>query len=216
MKFLSEQLSDKLEILTESATEEGKAPEYYIEGVFLQSEIKNRNNRIYPRAIVAKEVERYKRDMVAKKMSYGELQHPSSLQIDLDRVSHLITELYQDPSDDRLWRGKARLMQNTPCGRIALSILQEGGNLGLSSRAGGSVIREDGVDIVQDDFRLVTAGDIVWIASAQTAESVSLLAESVEWELDDQGIFQVKEIKQQDKSVAQLKAFEKLLYQLKL
>lgn len=216
MKFLTEQ-NNKLEILTEASADEGKEPEYYIEGVFLQSEIKNRNGRIYPREVMARAVEDYKREYVDKQRAYGELEHPQSLNINLDRISHLITDIYQDPNDDRLWRAKAKLL-DTPCGRIAKAILKEGGHLGVSSRAGGSVVRKNGADIVQNDFRLVTAGDLVFLSSAQTAENVSLLAESTqEWEWDavNEEFVPKQGLTEQEKTDLQLSAFKNLLENLK-
>lgn len=214
MKFLSEQ-TNKLEILTESA-DEGKEPEYYIEGVFLQSEIKNRNGRIYPRDVMARAVEVYKHDYVDKMRAYGEWEHPQNLSINLDRISHLITDIYQDPNDNRLWRAKAKLL-DTPCGRIAKAILKEGGHLGVSSRAGGSVVRKNGADIVQNDFRLVTAGDLVFLSSAQTAENVSLLVESTqdwEWDETNNEFVPKKGLTEQQKTELQVMSFEKLLNSL--
>lgn len=214
MKFLSEQTT-KLEVLTESV-DEGKEPEYYIEGVFLQSEIKNRNGRIYPRDVMARAVEVYKRDYVDKMRAYGEWEHPQNLSINLDRISHLITDIYQDPNDDRLWRAKAKLL-DTPCGRIAKAILKEGGHLGVSSRAGGSVVRKNGADIVQNDFRLVTAGDLVFLSSAQTAENVSLLVESTqdwEWDETNNEFVPKKGLTEQQKTQLQVVSFEKLLNSL--
>ncbi len=215
MKFLAEQ-TNNLEVLTEAAAEEGKEPEYYIEGVFLQSEIKNRNGRIYPREVMEKAVEVYKREYVDKMRAYGELNHPTNLSINLDRISHLITDIYPDANDNRLWRAKAKLL-DTPCGRIAKTILKEGGHLGVSSRAGGSVVRKNGADVVQSDFRLVTAGDLVFLSSAQTAENVSLLVESAqEWDWDEtnQQFIPKQGLTEQEKTEAQLSCFKKLLEQL--
>lgn len=210
MKLLTEQ-TNTLSVLTESA--EGKEPEYFIEGVFLQSEIKNRNGRIYPREVMAHAVDVYKREYVDKQRAYGELNHPNDLSINLDRISHLITDIYQDPQDNRLWRAKAKLL-DTPCGRIAKAILREGGHLGVSSRAGGSVVHRNGADIVQNDFRLVTAGDLVFLSSAQTAENVSLLTESTqEWEWDETNneFVPKKALTEEQKTELQVNSFEKLL-----
>ena len=178
MKFLSEQIED-FKILTESK-EESDEPEYYLEGVFLQANIKNRNGRIYPLDIMKKEVDRYRAEYVDKKRAFGELNHPTNPSINLDRVSHIITDIWQEGD---FFKARAKIL-DTPLGKIVKAMIKEGCQLGVSSRAMGSVTRRNGVDYVGDDFRLVTAGDIVWEPSAQTAFPKGLM-EDVEWEYDE-------------------------------
>lgn len=178
MKFLSEQV-EEFEILTESK-DESSEPEYFLEGVFLQADIKNRNGRIYPLDIMKKEVDRYRAEYVDKKRAFGELNHPTNPAINLDRVSHIITDIWQDGS---FFKARAKIL-DTPLGKIVKAMIKEGCQLGVSSRALGSVTRKNGVDYVGDDFRLVTAGDIVWEPSAQTAFPQGLM-EDLEWEYDE-------------------------------
>lgn len=155
MKLITE-LSEDIEYITEG--DEGQPKSLYIKGVFLQSAIKNRNGRIYPEHVMDNEVGRYIKESVSAKTSFGELGHPASPQIGLDRVSHIITELNKEGTN---WVGKAKIM-NTPMGDIARGIIESGGRLGVSSRAMGTVKpNSQGINEVQSDFRLATAGDIV-------------------------------------------------------
>lgn len=155
----------------------GKKKEYFIEGIFLQSELKNRNGRIYPQATMDKEVQRYMEQYVAKNRAYGELGHPDTPSINLDRVSHLIVDLRKEGTN---YIGKAKILE-TPMGMIARGLLDGGANLGVSSRALGSLKENsDGVQIVQDDFMLSTAADIVADPSAPDA-FVRGIMESAEW-----------------------------------
>jgi hypothetical protein len=155
----------------------GKKKEYFIEGIFLQSELKNRNGRIYPQATMDKEVTRYMEQYVAKNRAYGELGHPDTPSINLDRVSHLIVDLRKEGTN---YIGKAKILE-TPMGMIARGLLDGGANLGVSSRALGSLKENsEGVQIVQDDFMLSTAADIVADPSAPDA-FVRGIMESSEW-----------------------------------
>lgn len=155
----------------------GKGKEYFIEGIFLQSECKNRNGRIYPEAVMDREVKRYNETYIAKNRAYGELGHPDSPAINLDRVSHLITELRKDGTN---WIGKAKIL-DTPMGKIARGLLDGGANLGVSSRALGSLKANNaGVQIVQDDFMLATAADIVADPSGPNC-FVQGIMEGAEW-----------------------------------
>lgn len=155
----------------------GKKKEYFIEGIFLQSELKNRNGRIYPQQTMDKEVQRYMEQYVAKNRAYGELGHPDTPSINLDRVSHLIVDLRKEGTN---YIGKAKILE-TPMGMIARGLLDGGANLGVSSRALGSLKENsDGVQIVQDDFMLSTAADIVADPSAPDA-FVRGIMESAEW-----------------------------------
>lgn len=170
---------------------------YFIEGVFLQGEIKNRNGRIYPMDIMKKEVERYTKENIEKNRAYGELGHPDSPTINLDRVSHMIKELKLDGNN---YVGKAKIM-DTPYGKIVKSLIDEGANLGVSSRGMGSLrAKNDGTQLVQDDFMLATAGDIVADPSAPDA-FVRGVMEGKEWVFVD-GKFVEKDIEQVRKEIA--------------
>ena len=155
----------------------GKPREYFIEGVFLQSDLKNRNGRMYPESVMDKEVGRYIKEYVEKNRAYGELGHPDSPSINLDRVSHLIVGLKKEGTN---YVGKAKIL-DPPMGKIAKGLLDGGANLGVSSRALGSLkMNKEGVQIVQDDFMLSTAADIVADPSAPDA-FVRGIMESKEW-----------------------------------
>ncbi|CAB5221491.1 prohead core scaffolding protein and protease [uncultured Caudovirales phage] len=155
----------------------GKGKEYFIEGVFLQSELKNRNGRMYPESVMDNEVGRYMKEYVEKNRAYGELGHPDTPSINLDRVSHLITSLRKEGTN---YIGRAKILE-TPMGQIARGLLDGGANLGVSSRALGSLkANNEGVQIVQDDFMLSTAADIVADPSAPDA-FVRGIMENKEW-----------------------------------
>ena len=144
----------------------GKGKQYFIEGPFLQSEIVNRNGRMYQESVMDKEVERYNKEYVAKNRAYGELGHPDTPSINLDRVSHMITSLRKEGTN---YIGKAKIL-DTPMGKIVKGLLDGGANLGVSSRAMGSLkANNQGIQIVQDDFMLSTAADIVADPSAPDA-----------------------------------------------
>ena len=174
MKLITEVFED-LRTITE-AREDGKK-NVYIEGVFLQGGIKNRNGRMYPVETLAKEVERYNEAYVKSGRALGELGHPEGPQINLDRVSHLITNLRQEGTN---FIGRAKLM-DTPFGNIAKGLVAEGVKLGVSSRGMGSLkLNKEGINEVQDDFYLATAADIVADPSAPDA-FVNGIMEGVEW-----------------------------------
>lgn len=174
-----------------------KSKNYFIEGVFLQGEIKNRNGRVYPMEVMSKEVERYTKEYIDKNRAYGELGHPDSPTINLDRVSHMIKELRLEGTN---YVGKAKIM-DTPYGKIVKSLIDEGANLGVSSRGMGSLRqRNDGTQLVQDDFMLATAGDIVADPSAPDA-FVRGVMEGKEWMFVD-GKFVEKDIEQVRREIA--------------
>jgi hypothetical protein len=173
MKLITE-VNEQVRYITEE--KEGKKT-LYIEGVFLQSNIKNRNGRIYPGDIMGKEINRYMKEAVENNRAFGELGHPDGPSINLDRVSHIITELRQDGDN---WIGKAKLTE-TPMGNIARGLIESGGQLGVSSRGLGTLKENrDGVQVVQDDFHLATAADIVADPSAPDA-FVRGIMENKEW-----------------------------------
>ena len=155
----------------------GKGKTYFIEGVFLQANLQNRNGRMYPEKVMDNEVNRYIKEYVEKNKAYGELGHPETPSINLDRVSHLIVGLRKEGTN---YIGKAKIL-DTPMGQIARGLLDGGANLGVSSRALGSLkANNEGVQVVQDDFMLSTAADIVADPSAPDA-FVRGIMESKEW-----------------------------------
>ena len=173
MKLITEEISN-VQIITEG---KGANKKLYIEGVFLQGDLKNRNGRVYPMGTLEKEVGRYNENFVAKGRALGELGHPDGPTVNLDRVSHKITSLVREGTN---FRGKAQIL-NTPMGKIASSLLDEGVMLGVSSRGVGS-LREDrsGAKVVGEDFQLATAADIVADPSAPDA-FVNGIMEGKEW-----------------------------------
>jgi len=173
MKLITEEVT-KVKFITEG---KGVTKKLYIEGVFLQGDIKNRNGRMYPVQTLAKEVARYNENFVAKGRALGELGHPDGPTVNLDRVSHKITSLVQEGNN---FKGKAQIL-NTPMGKIASSLLDEGVMLGVSSRGVGSLKEDhDGCKVVGEDFMLATAADIVADPSAPDA-FVSGIMEGKEW-----------------------------------
>ena len=150
--------------------------EYFIEGVFMQSEIKNRNGRVYPKEIMQKEVKRYNKEFVEQDRAFGELGHPEGPTINLDKVSHMITKLEEDGNN---YVGRAKIL-STPNGQIVRNLIDDGAKLGVSSRGLGSLEQKGGAQYVKDDFQLATAGDIVADPSAPEA-FVNGIMEGVEW-----------------------------------
>lgn len=150
--------------------------EYKIKGVFMQSNIKNRNGRVYPKEVLFKEVAAYDKDYIQKNRAFGELGHPEGPTVNLDRVSHMITEL--KPEGDNVL-GEAKIM-STPMGEIVKNLMDEGATLGVSSRGMGSLDQRGGANYVRSDFKLATAGDIVADPSAPNA-FVEGIMEGKEW-----------------------------------
>lgn len=187
MKLIKEYI-ESVKCITEAA-KDTKEKQYYIEGVFLQSNLKNKNGRMYPENTMDNEVNRYVKEYVEKNRAYGELGHPDSPSINLDRVSHMITGLRKEGTN---WIGKAKILE-TPMGKIARGLLEGGANLGVSSRALGTLrMNKEGVQVVQDDFMLSTAADIVADPSAPDA-FVKGIMESVDWVFVD-GKFEQRQI----------------------
>jgi hypothetical protein len=173
MKLITEEVTN-VKILTEG---KGANKKLYIEGVFLQGEIKNRNGRMYPMSTLAREVGRYNETFVNKGRALGELGHPDGPTVNLDRVSHKITSLVQEGNN---FKGKAQIL-STPMGKIASSLLDEGVMLGVSSRGVGSLqTTSEGHKVVGEDFQLATAADIVADPSAPDA-FVNGIMEGREW-----------------------------------
>ena len=172
MKLITEQIED-VKVITEGKGDDKKL---YIEGVFLQAELKNRNGRIYPFKVLETEVNRYNEEYVKTKRALGELGHPDGPTVNLDRVSHRITSLSAEGSN---FIGKAQIL-DTPMGKIAKSLLGEGVQLGVSSRGMGSIDKKEDASYVMDDFMLATAADIVADPSAPDA-FVNGIMEGREW-----------------------------------
>jgi hypothetical protein len=177
MNLITEYREDSVEVITE-AKEDGKK-NYFIEGIFMQGDIKNRNGRIYPSATLESEMDRYNKEFIETKRALGELGHPDGPQINGDRVSHLITDMRRDGND---FYGKAKIL-STPMGEIVKSLLDEGVKIGVSTRGLGSVkAGRNGVMEVQKDFHLSTV-DIVTDPSAPNA-FVNGIMENVEYYYD--------------------------------
>ena len=172
MKLITE-VNESIKVLEEQFNGEKR---YFIEGIFLQAEKKNRNGRVYPVGILRNEVDKYVGEFVEQNRAFGELGHPDGPTVNLERVSHMITELYEDGNN---FIGKAKIME-TPYGKIVANLLSEGAKLGVSSRGMGSVKERAGVNYVQDDFSLATAADIVADPSAPDA-FVDGIMEGKEW-----------------------------------
>jgi hypothetical protein len=172
MKLIAEHL-EEVSYLTEEV--EGQK-QFFITGVFMQGNKKNRNGRIYPTEVLEREVKRYTDAYITSNRAFGELGHPDGPTINLDRVSHMIKELYRDGDN---FVGKAKIM-DTPMGKIVQNLMAEGARLGVSSRGMGSLKQSNGVNVVQSDFYLATAADIVADPSAPDA-FVDGIMEGKEW-----------------------------------
>ena len=186
MKLITEQAVQS-EFLIEEI--DGKK-NYKIKGIFLQSDIKNRNGRVYPKEILEKEVSRYNREFINKRRAFGELGHPDGPVVNLERVSHMITDLHPDGQN---FIGEAKIM-DTPYGKIVKNLINEGAQLGVSSRGMGSLVRRSGVNEVGRDFYLATAADIVADPSAPDA-FVEGIMEGKDWVWDN-GIIKEKDIEE--------------------
>ena len=205
MKLIREDIQEAKLIVEEK---DGKKT-LFIEGIFLQSDLKNRNGRMYPESTMDREVGRYLQEQVKNNRAYGELGHPDTPSINLDRVSHLIVDLRKEGTN---YIGKAKILE-TPMGQIARGLLDGGANLGVSSRALGSLkMNNEGVQIVQDDFMLSTAADIVADPSAPDAY-VRGIMESKEWVFVD-GKFVEQNIEETQKFIR--KASSKNLQEAKI
>ena len=175
MKLISEFNDYAVEPVIVESNESGKK-DYFIEGIFMQSEIKNRNGRIYPKEVIQKEVKRYNKEFVEQDRAFGELGHPEGPTINLDKVSHMITKLEEDGNN---FVGRAKIL-STPNGQIVKNLIDDGAKLGVSSRGLGSLESKGNAQYVKDDFQLATAGDIVADPSAPEA-FVEGIMEGVEW-----------------------------------
>lgn len=218
MKLITEMLEADVEFITEAKEDGGK--NYFIEGVFMQGNIKNRNGRMYPMETLMNEVNRYNKEYVEQNRAYGELGHPQGPTINLERVSHMIKELKQDGNNVM---GRAKIMTETPMGKIVKNLMDEGAKLGVSSRGMGTLKpAKGGINMVQSDFQLATAADIVADPSAPEA-FVEGIMEGVEWlQIDDRWVPQyieetqkkIKTVSKRDLQEAKIAAFAKFLKQL--
>ena len=187
MKLITEEAADSKFIVEEV----GGKKNYKIKGIFLQADIKNRNGRVYPKEILQKEVSRYNREFINKRRAFGELGHPDGPVVNLERVSHMITDLHPDGHN---FVGEAKVM-DTPYGKIVKNLINEGAQLGVSSRGMGSLVRgRGGVNEVGRDFYLATAADIVADPSAPDA-FVEGIMESKEWVWDN-GVIKERDIEE--------------------
>jgi len=202
MKLIREEV-EAVEVLTEESN--GKKT-FYIQGPFLQGDIKNRNGRIYESSILAKEVKRYNEAYISKNRAMGELGHPDGPTVNLERVSHVIKALTPEGSN---FIGEARILE-TPYGKIVKSLIDEGASLGVSSRGMGTLANVGGANVVKDDFYLATAADIVADPSAPDA-FVEGIMEGKEWVWNN-GILkeqEVNELKLQAESKERMARAEK-------
>lgn len=206
-------INEEIQVLTEE-NEPGKK-NYFIEGIFLMCDQKNRNGRVYTFEMMDKKVKEYNNSFVKQKRAFGELGHPEGPTINLERVSHMITDLY---SDKKNFIGRAKIM-DTPYGKIVKNLIDEGAKLGVSSRGIGSLEEKNGVNYVKDDFQLATAADIVADPSAPEA-FVRGIMEGKEW-IYESGRLVEKDVEEIKKSIqkassrkleeAKIKAFERFL-----
>ena len=198
MKLITETI-EKIEVLTE---EKNGKKDYKIRGVFMQADIKNRNGRIYPVETLAKEVKRYTNEFINKKRAFGELGHPDGPTVNLERVSHMITSLKPEGKN---FIGEAKVM-DTPYGKIVKNLIDEGAQLGVSSRGIGSIQQMSGRNVVGKDFYLATAADIVADPSAPDA-FVEGIMEGKEWVWDN-GVLKSMEVEQYKEEIEKTKRAE--------
>ena len=189
MKLITETIQD-VKVITE---EKNGVKSLFITGPFLVGEQKNRNGRVYSKSILEREVKRYNEEYISKNRAFGELGHPDSPSINLDRVSHLIVNMKQEGAN---FIGKAKILE-TPMGKIAKSLLEGGAMLGVSSRGMGSLKETNGVNLVQDDYYLATAADIVADPSAPGA-FVQGIMEGKEWVWDNGVVKEVSIVEMYD------------------
>jgi hypothetical protein len=215
MRLFAE-INEDIQVIAE-AKEDG-TKDYFIEGIFMQGAIKNRNGRVYPIETLAKETNRYVKEYVNKNRAYGELGHPQGPTINLERVSHMITSLKQEGNNII---GKAKIME-TPMGTIVKSLMKEGATLGVSSRGMGTLKDKNGFQEVQSDFQLATAADIVADPSAPEA-FVEGIMEGVEW-IFENGMWKAQQLEaaqkeihetpKQDLKMKKLQIFERFIKSL--
>ena len=209
-------INEEVQVLTEEVTPGQK--NYFIEGIFLMCDQKNRNGRVYTFEMMDKKVKDYNNGFVKQKRAFGELGHPEGPTINLERVSHMITDLY---SDKKNFIGRAKIM-DTPYGKIVKNLIDEGAKLGVSSRGVGSLEEKNGINYVKDDFQIATAADIVADPSAPEA-FVRGIMEGKEWIFESGRLIQqdmeqikkdIKKASSRNLEEAKMRAFDKFLRNL--
>ena len=195
MKLISEEISQAEYLVEETYGKKN----YKIKGIFLQSDIKNRNGRIYENDILQKEVKRYNQEFINKKRAFGELGHPDGPTVNLERVSHMITKLEPEGKN---FIGEAKIM-DTPYGKIVKGLIDEGAQLGVSSRGMGSLVQKNGANFVGKDFYLATAADIVADPSAPDAFAEGIM-ENKEWVWDN-GVIKAQDIEEYKEHIKEAK-----------
>jgi hypothetical protein len=214
MKLITEEIQDAEYIVEQN---NGKK-DYKIKGIFMQAEMKNKNGRIYPKEILGREVMRYNREFINKSRAFGELGHPDGPTVNLERVSHMVKSLYPEGNN---FIGEAKIL-DTPYGKIVKNLIDEGAKLGVSSRGMGTLSNSQGANVVNNDFYLATAADIVADPSAPEA-FVEGIMEGKEWVWDNgvlkeqeinQLKLQVKQAKRSQLASIQAKVFESFLKKL--
>ena len=198
MKLITETI-ENIEVLTE---ERNGKKDYKIKGIFMQADIKNRNGRIYPVGTLAKEVKRYNEQFINKKRAFGELGHPDGPTVNLERVSHMITSLKPEGKN---FIGEAKIM-DTPYGKIVKNLIDEGAQLGVSSRGMGSMKQVNGKNVINNDFYLATAADIVADPSAPDA-FVEGIMEGKEWVWDN-GVLKSMEVEKYKEEIESVRRAE--------
>ena len=205
VKLISESAEDVEYIVEEK--ENGKK-NYKIRGIFMQADVKNRNGRVYPLEVLQKEVAKYNKNFIRENRAFGELGHPEGPTVNLERVSHMVTELHPDGKN---FIGEAKIME-TPMGKIVKNLIDEGAKLGVSSRGMGSLEQKNGANYVRDDFYLATAADIVADPSAPNA-FVEGIMEGREW-IWDNGLLREQDIERARENI--LNASSRELEEVKL
>jgi len=165
LRLITETIHDVRTLVEEQETHQGRKSAYFIEGIFMQGDVRNQNGRIYPSDTLDREMQRYQKEYIDRKRAFGELGHPDSPTVNLDRVSHMITQMRREGKN---FVGKAKIMSETPMGKIVKALIDEGGELGVSTRGLGSLVDTNDGMLVQDDFFLSTV-DIVADPSAPEA-----------------------------------------------
>ena len=215
MKLITEEIQDAQYIVEDAGY--GKK-NYAIKGIFMQSDVKNKNGRVYPQEVLEREVMRYNRDFINKNRAFGELGHPDGPTVNLERVSHMIKALYPDGKN---FLGEAKVL-DTPYGKIVKNLIDEGAKLGVSSRGMGTLYQRGGANYVKDDYYLATAADIVADPSAPDA-FVEGIMEGKEWvwdngRLKEQDInelkLQVEQAKRHQRAEGNARVFENFLKKL--
>ena len=199
MKLITEEIRNVKYIVEQS--KDGKK-NYSIKGIFMQSDVKNKNGRIYPQHILQREVVRYNKDFINKNRAFGELGHPEGPTVNLERVSHMIKSLYPDGNN---FKGEAKIL-DTPYGKIVKSLIDEGASLGVSSRGMGTLQNTGNANLVKDDYYLATAADIVADPSAPDA-FVEGIMEGKEWVWDN-GVLKSMEVEKYKKQIENTKRSE--------